>query len=142
MVQRFGFIGVEDLDVAGMMRRGPKGQGKSKRGLRRSLGDAGISSGLGWLSCKAEEAGATITRVPPEGTSRACSACGSVKSKEEFPLWVRSYECRACGLVMGRDHNAAVNILARARPAWEEARTGPPWRGAVGRLVEAGSPRL
>ena len=34
-----------------------------------------------------------------------------------MPLSVRVYECPRCGLVIHRDHNGSLNILADARHA-------------------------
>ena len=42
-------------------------------------------------------------------SSKTCSRCGRVKAK--LSLAERVYTCDGCGLVMGRDLNAAVNIL-------------------------------
>jgi putative transposase len=41
-------------------------------------------------------------------SSKTCSCCGAVK--DEIPLQIRTFECEACGLVLDRDLNAAVNI--------------------------------
>jgi Putative transposase DNA-binding domain len=30
-----------------------------------------------------------------------------------MPLWIRTYRCKNCGLVMDRDENSAVNIYQR-----------------------------
>jgi putative transposase len=42
-------------------------------------------------------------------SSRTCSGCGAVKAN--LLLSERTYVCTTCGLVMGRDVNAAVNLL-------------------------------
>ncbi len=39
-----------------------------------------------------------------------CSHCGEVKTK--LTLRDREYVCEACGMVMDRDQNAAINRLA------------------------------
>lgn len=39
-----------------------------------------------------------------------CSHCGEVKTK--LALRDRTYVCEACGMVMDRDQNAAINRLA------------------------------
>jgi len=70
------------------------------------------------LCNKAEGAGCEVVEVNCRGTSQECSRCGSVVRKE---LSVRVHDCPACGLVLQRDINAALNILARAR----QARTEP-----------------
>ena len=55
-------------------------------------------------------------------TSKTCSRCGH---KQAMPLWVRTYRCANCGLVMNRDENSAVNInqqfLAGLRPHTDDA---------------------
>jgi putative transposase len=61
-------------------------------------------------SSKAEEAGRGIILVDPKGTTQQCSGCSSVVPKD---LSVRIHHCSNCGLKIGRDLNAALNILAR-----------------------------
>lgn len=122
LVQRYGFIAVEDLQIQDMM-QGP-------RGLARSIADAGWGQFMDILSDKAEEAGSTVVRVNPRGTTQECSGCGVVVPKT---LRDRVHHCVACGLVESRDINAAKNILQRAR-------TGPSRRAYDGRPVEARSP--
>ena len=71
-------------------------------------------------------------RKNPAYTSQTCSACGHC---QPMPLSVRVYECPLCGLVIHRDHNASLNILADARQACGRAgRVIPeaPGTGAVG----------
>ena len=41
-------------------------------------------------------------------SSKTCSKCGNVKG--ELKLSERSYKCECCGIEIGRDYNAAVNI--------------------------------
>jgi transposase len=45
-------------------------------------------------------------------SSKTCSGCGAVKTK--LALSEREYYCEACGLVIDRDHNAALNLAALA----------------------------
>ena len=45
-------------------------------------------------------------------SSKVCSGCGNRKA--ELSLSMREYRCHACGLVMGRDENAAKNIETEA----------------------------
>jgi putative transposase len=58
---------------------------------------------------KAENAGRYVRQVSPRNTSQMCSGCGELVSKD---LRVRLHHCKGCGLVLDRDHNAAINILA------------------------------
>ena len=36
-------------------------------------------------------------------------------TEDAMPLHIRRFECARCGLVVDRDHNAALNILAAGR---------------------------
>ena len=98
LVSGFGFIAVEDLNLSGLA-RGP---------LAKDVTDQGWAVFLTMLEYKAEEAGIRLTRVPPWRTSQTCSRCGLVVPKG---LSERTHRCLACGLVMDRDANAALNIL-------------------------------
>jgi len=108
IVRRYGLVAVESLNIRGMLRNGR---------LARSIADAGWSGFLQTLRCKAESAGATYVEVDPRGTSQECSACGAMVPKD---LSCRTHACTSCSLVLDRDVNAALNILARGL-----ARTGP-----------------
>jgi len=97
LVNRFGAIAFEDLNVKGMM------QGN----LAKSIGDAGWSMFVNATRSKAEEAGCKVVLVNPNGTSQTCSRCGLRVKKT---LSERMHRCE-CGLVMDRDVNAAINVL-------------------------------
>jgi putative transposase len=51
---------------------------------------------------------AVLIEVPARNTTIRCSGCGKMVPKS---LAVRTHRCDACGLVLDRDHNAAINIL-------------------------------
>lgn len=110
LVQRFSVIAVEDLQIRNMVRN---------RSVARSISDASWGTFLSILEAKAEEAGSRVVRVDARNTSQDCSKCGARVRKA---LSERTHRC-TCGLVIGRDVNAALNVLARAR-------TGPSWRVA------------
>src|SRR5215469_17942146 len=59
---------------------------------------------------KAASAGRRVVLVDPRMTSQQCSGCGAVVPKR---LEERTHSCPHCGLVIDRDHNAAINILFR-----------------------------
>jgi putative transposase len=98
LVAQFGLIAVEDLNV----------QGLTRGYLAKDVGDQGWAEFLRLLVYKAEDAGTQVIRVPPSGSSRVCSGCGSSVPK---PLTERTHSCPNCGLVLDRDVNAARNIL-------------------------------
>ena len=62
------------------------------------------------LNYKAARAGVQLVSVDPRNTSQLCSGCGAIVRKR---LKDRVHACEECGLVLDRDHNAAINILAR-----------------------------
>ena len=78
------------------------------------IADASWSMFFSHLLDKAEEAGRVVVRVNPAYTSQVCSACGH---RRTMPLSVRVYECPHCGLVIHRDQNGSLNILAGALEA-------------------------
>ena len=101
---------VEDLKIGNMVRN---------RCLAKSISDAGWGRFIRMIAYKEEGTGGQIIRVNPRGTTQGCSRCGERVKKS---LSDRIHECPFCGLVMDRDHNSALNILARGR----EIRREPP----------------
>ncbi|MFE9934298.1 RNA-guided endonuclease InsQ/TnpB family protein [Streptomyces sp. NPDC005533] len=96
-------VAVEDLAVKGLARTR----------LAKSVHDAGWSSFLTMLEYKAARYGRTFTRIGRfEPTSQVCSQCG-VKDGPK-PLNVREWTCAACGTVLDRDINAAINVAKAA----------------------------
>ena len=53
-----------------------------------------------------------MVAVNPKNTTQTCSGCGEIVKKD---LSVRIHNCPHCGLVLDRDLNAALNILALGR---------------------------
>lgn len=102
IVRAFDFIAVEDLNVKGL----------AGGMLAGSVASVAWGAFLLILIAKAEEAGRQVEKVDPRYTSQDCSGCGA---REKKLLSQREHYCVNCGLVMHRDHNAAINILVRAR---------------------------
>jgi putative transposase len=86
----------------------------AKGGLNKSIHDAGWATFVMMVRAKAESAGhVSVVFVDPHKTSQLCSGC-----KREGPhkdLSERTHRCPHCGLVLDRDHNAALNILRLGR---------------------------
>ncbi|NXY98439.1 transposase [Streptomyces sp. BR123] len=96
-------VAVEDLAVKGLARTR----------LAKSVHDAGWSAFVTMLEYKAARYGRAFHRIGRfEPTSQVCSVCG-VKDGPK-PLHVREWTCGACGTVLDRDINAAVNIAEAA----------------------------
>jgi putative transposase len=95
-----GAIGIEDLNILGMM---------ANRNLARAIADAAMGQLLQFLKNKVASAGGNLfiaSRWFP--STKRCSCCGHVKKR--MPLKHRTYQCHACGLVIDRDLNAALNL--------------------------------
>jgi putative transposase len=99
LVDRYGFIAVEDLNIKGLAR------GR----FAKSVHDASWSSFIDKLAYKAEHAGRTLMKVDPRGTSQTCT-CGAHTPKTLSKRW---HQCLTCGLSAARDHVAAQVILGR-----------------------------
>lgn len=100
IVNHYGLIAVEDLSINRMTHN---------HCLAKSIMDAAWSEFTQYLSYKAEWAGRKFIAVNPAYTSQDCCACGH---RQVMPLGDRIYNCPDCGLSIGRDLNAARNILA------------------------------
>lgn len=98
LCERYDLIAHEDLAIRGMVHGT----------LAKSIHDAAWGTFLHALACKAEEAGKHLVAVDPRGTTQKCSGCGNTVRRG---LGDRTHAC-GCGLVLGRDHNAAINIHA------------------------------
>lgn len=104
LTRRFHTIGIEDLNVRGMVRN---------RHLARSIADMGFFEFRRQLEYKAAMRGGQVViadRWFP--SSKTCSACGSVQ--QDMPLSVRQWICPGCGACHDRDLNAARNLATYA----------------------------
>ena len=79
--------------------------------LAKSIHDAAWGQFLSWVKSYGVMHAIPIIAVAPQYTSQDCSGCGERVKKT---LSTRTHVCPACGLVLDRDENAAVNILAKA----------------------------
>jgi putative transposase len=99
-VLNYSEIHVEALKIRNMVKN---------RHLSMSIQDASWGLFFELLEYKAAEAGRQLVKVNPRGTSQKCSGCGEIVPKT---LAVRIHSCKACGLDIDRDENAARNIKA------------------------------
>ena len=102
LVSSHDLIAFEDLHIRNMGRN---------RHLAKSIHDAGWGRFLLWVNYYAALHKVPVIAVSPQYTSQNCSACGTLVKKS---LSVRTHICTSCGVVLDRDHNAAVNILQKA----------------------------
>lgn len=88
----------EDLNIASMKRLWGK--------KISDLGFAQFVKIVKWMAVKRGKRVVIIDRW--ERTTGKCSACGQ---SQKLCLKERVFQCAVCGLVLDRDHNAAINIL-------------------------------
>ena len=96
LVRKYHTLGIESLNVAGMIRAGLQA---------KALSDAGISSLLGQVRYKADWYGTTVVAADHwYPSSKTCSACGVVNPElGREPRW----SCPNCGVIHDRNENAA-----------------------------------
>ncbi|ROO82782.1 transposase [Actinocorallia herbida] len=114
LAREYGTVVIEDLNVSGMLQN---------RRLARHIADAGFAEIRRRLAYKTTWNGGLLLvadRWYP--SSKTCSGCGAVKTK--LALSEREFTCPACGLVIDRDRNAALNLAALAAE-FDTAGSGP-----------------
>ena len=104
LTRRFHTIGIEDLNVRGMM---------ANRHLARSIADMSFFEFRRQLEYKAAMRGGQVwvaDRFYP--SSKTCSCCGH--KLDDLPLSVRAWTCPSCSTHHDRDVNAAINLKTMA----------------------------
>jgi putative transposase len=109
-------IAYEDLKIRNMVKN---------HHLAKSIHDAGWGIFLRWVNYYGSLHALPVIAVAPQWTSQECSDCGAIVKKS---LSMRTHICTRCGVVLDRDHNAALNILAKAL------------KGTLGHRETSGSP--
>lgn len=104
LVSQYDLIAHEGLKIRNMVRSN----------MAKSILDAAWAQLILKLNCEAEKAGKWVIPVNPRNTTVNCSGCGDKVLKT---LAQRQHDCPKCGLSLGRDHNAALNILALGESA-------------------------
>ena len=105
VTERYSFIGLEDLNVRGMLKN---------HQLALSASDAALGRLTRFIQSKAERHGTTVQQVDRFFPStKRCHACHDVR---EIEMSEREYVCfnSACQWRGDRDLNAALNILEEA----------------------------
>jgi putative transposase len=100
LVKNYGLIGIEDLNVKGMM---------SNHKLARSVADMSFFEFRRQLEYKAPMFGVKIVVADRWfASSKTCSSCG--KKIDKLPLSIRKWTCEHCNTIHDRDVNAAINL--------------------------------
>lgn len=104
LASRFHTIGIEDLNIRGMVKN---------RRLARSIADMGFFEFRRQLDYKvAMRGGQVVVADRFFASSKTCSCCGH--KVKELPLSVRSWVCPVCSNEHDRDVNAAMNLKKMA----------------------------
>jgi putative transposase len=99
-------IVIEDLNVSGMLKN---------RRLAQAIADVGLYEFRRQLEYKCKWYGSELIIAPRTyPSSKLCSNCGH--KKNELALSEREYHCDECGLMIDRDLNAALNLVAVRLP--------------------------
>ena len=100
LTRRFSLIGIEDLNVKGMVKN---------RHLSRAISDMGFFEFRRQLGYKAAMRGSVVVAADRFfASSKTCSGCGN--KVEKLPLSVRQWVCPVCGASHDRDVSAAINL--------------------------------
>jgi putative transposase len=100
LTRRFHTIGIEDLNVKGML---------GNRTLSRAISDMGFHELRRQLEYKAVWRGGRVVVVDRwYPSSKLCSCCGY--KLDTLDLSVRQWSCQGCGTLHDRDVNAAINL--------------------------------
>ena len=104
ITRRFHTIGIEDLNVKGMLRN---------RRLARAIADMGFGELRRQLEYKAAWRGGQVVVVDRwYPSSKTCSCCGN--RIDVLGLAQRQWNCTFCGASHDRDINAAINLRSMA----------------------------
>ncbi|MFD8784605.1 RNA-guided endonuclease InsQ/TnpB family protein [Kitasatospora sp. NPDC059599] len=122
LAQNHGFVGIEDLRVKNLTASAkgttaaPGRNVSVKAGLNRSILDNAPGERRRQLDYKCRLYGSRLIPVPAFHTSQTCGnpACGTVDPASR-PGCGRVFRCVHCGWEDDADHNASVEIEARAR---------------------------
>jgi putative transposase len=111
LVSSHDLIAHEDLQIRNLVKN---------HHLAKSIHDAAWARFLLWVYYYARLHRIPVLAVPSQYTSQACSGCETLVQKT---LSTRTHVCWHCGLILDRDENAAINILALALLIWQHFST-------------------
>jgi putative transposase len=104
VAQAYALIGLEDLNVTGML---------ANHCLAQATSDASFFEVKRQLLYKSEQYGGYVQLVDRwYASSKTCHACGWVK--QDLTLADRLFVCEQCAVVLDRDFNASLNIRDEA----------------------------
>jgi putative transposase len=106
LAKNYDVIVIENLNIKGMVKN---------PSLAKAIQDASWGEFGRQLEYKTGWYGSTLVRVDTfYPSSKTCSQCQTVKAT--LSLDERMFHCEACGLVIDRDLNAAINLARKGLP--------------------------
>jgi putative transposase len=130
LVTSHDLIAFEKLSIANLVKN---------RKLAKSISDVSWGRFILWLNYYGAIHEIAVIGVEPAYTTADCSACGARVKKA---LSIRTHICRSCGVVLDRDHNAAINILVKSRTVGQtETAPSPDGENASGQPPSTSSRR-
>ena len=111
LVREFDLIGVEDLRLPNMTRKG-----RGKRGLNRAMANAALGRVATFIEYKVKLAGIPYLKVNPAYTSQRCHLCGHTCKENRESQAV--FRCTTWDWTGNADINAAINIRNAAFNLW------------------------
>lgn len=99
-------IGLEDLT-------GIRNRATTRRSQRARISNWSFFELRVFIEYKAQREGVPVFLVDPKNTSRTCPRCGCIDKANRKSQSV--FSCISCAYADNADHNAAVNIAARAK---------------------------
>ena len=128
LVDRYGLLCFENLNVAGML--------KNHR-VAKAIADAGWGEFVRQCSYKGEWYGCLVQKIGRFfPSSKLCSACGQVH--QTLKLSERKWVCVGCGTIHHRDLNASKNILSEGLRLLSHSTVGATGIDAGGENVRPG----
>ena len=113
-------IAIEDLNIKAMLKENPD--------MAFKIRNAAFYRFRKMLELKMEIMGGNLKVAEKfHPSTRTCSVCGNVKD-EKLPLTQRTFHCEACGAIINRDLNSAINLarlLGLGEPNYPPADKGP-----------------
>ena len=110
IVKSNDFIGIEDLNIKGMVKN---------HHLAKSLSDTSLGMLLNEIQWQCKKRGKICQKINRFfASSKTCSVCGW--KKENLKLSDRVFRCECCGHTLDRDFNASYNILAESLRLYKE----------------------
>ena len=106
IARRYAVLGLESLNITGLM---------ANSRLSRAIGDAGWGELVSAIESVLVDHGGMLIRHPATYPStQLCSGYlpdgSKCPGRMKLDLSTRVYECKVCGLVIGRDLNASLNL--------------------------------